>query len=106
MTDLVSLWRHDTINPPPRPTMRQIARRTAERHGVSLDDMMGLSRRPRIAQARQEAMHEIRQATTFSLPQIGRFFNRDHTTVIHGVRAHEQRMIERGEINGRLDEAE
>jgi chromosomal replication initiation ATPase DnaA len=28
----------------------------------------------------------------YSYPQIAKFLRRDHTTVIHGVRAHEQRI--------------
>lgn len=39
----------------------------------------------RFAMARQEAMYEIRMATSLSFPKIGRLFNRDHTTVIHAV---------------------
>ena len=40
-----------------------------------------------IAHARQDAMRRIREALGYSYPRIGRFFGRDHTTVVHGVRA-------------------
>jgi hypothetical protein len=49
--------------------------------------------------ARHEAYHAVRSIKTaagepvFSYPQIGAFFGgRDHSTIIHGVQAHEQRL--------------
>ena len=38
------------------------------------------------SEARQIAMYLIRQMTNLSLPDIGREFNRDHSTVIHAIR--------------------
>ena len=35
--------------------------------------------------ARQVSMYIIRQLTKLSLPEIGRVFGRDHTTVIHSL---------------------
>ena len=32
------------------------------------------------------AMYMIRQMTNLSLPDIGREFNRDHSTVLHSIR--------------------
>jgi len=70
------------------PTMRRIAGEVAARHRLTLDDLTG----PRVARplvrARWEAMAAIRAQTRFSLPQIGQFFNRDHTTVLAGIRKH------------------
>ncbi|WP_332763979.1 helix-turn-helix domain-containing protein [Phenylobacterium sp.] len=80
------------LAPPPRLTMRTIAFRVAEKHGLTLDDLRSPSRRRPLVVARQEAMHEIRQATTQSLPAIGRFFDRDHTTVIHALERHAARL--------------
>lgn len=77
---------------PARPTMRSIANRVAEKHGLTLDDLRSPSRRRPLVLARQEAIHEIRQATTQSLPAIGRFFDRDHTTVIHAIGRHAARL--------------
>jgi chromosomal replication initiation ATPase DnaA len=88
----------------PKPqTMREIAERVAGLHNVTVDDLKGSSRLKKFAHARQEAMWAMRQAVNadgsprFSLPQIGRFLGgRDHTTVIHGERAHAERMAGRG----------
>lgn len=88
----VSLWRHDTIHPRPV-TMSDIAARVAEKHRLTVADLKGQSRRREFAWPRQEAMHECRAATDRSTTAIGRFFGgRDHATVIHGVRRHQERI--------------
>jgi chromosomal replication initiator protein len=39
----------------------------------------------------------LKSMTSLSLPQIGRALGgRDHTTVMHGVRKHESRMLAAG----------
>ena len=44
------------------------------------------------AEARQVAMYLIRTMTNLSLPEIGREFDRDHTTVMHGLKKVEQTL--------------
>ena len=44
------------------------------------------------AEARQVAMHLIRRMTNLSLPEIGREFGRDHSTVIHALKRVEQQL--------------
>lgn len=84
---------------PAIPTMREIAHRVAERNGVTVEDLRGPSRRRIHAWPRQEAMWLMHRVLTtkgtrrFSLPQIGYFLgDRNHATVIHGIRCHEARM--------------
>jgi chromosomal replication initiator protein len=40
-----------------------------------------------LARARQVAMTLVREELEYSLPAAGRVFKRDHTTVLHGLRA-------------------
>lgn len=72
-------------------TSKEIVAQVAARHGVSVDDLIGPSRQRTITRARHEAMWLMRQATTRSLPSIGRVFRRHHTTVLFGIREHEER---------------
>jgi hypothetical protein len=53
---------------------------------VPIADILGRDRRPLVAAARHEAIWRVRLMTGWSLPRVGRFFKRDHTTVLHSIR--------------------
>jgi hypothetical protein len=62
----------------------------AER-GIEWPEIMSETRgQKHIAYARQDFMKKAHVAG-FSMPQIGTFLGRDHTTVLHGIRASEKR---------------
>lgn len=63
-----------------------ICKVVCERHDVSLDDLFSDRKWQPVAKARQEAMRLIRDVTGLSYPQIGRIFDRDHTTALHACR--------------------
>ena len=46
-----------------------------------------LSARSEVSRARQLAMYLARELTALSLAEIAREFDRDHTTVLHAIRA-------------------
>jgi len=80
----------------PRPA-QQVLASVAAQHGVTRSELSGASRLARVVCARQHAMWELRQHTDLSLAQIGRLLgNRDHTTIIHGVRRHAERLEGQG----------
>lgn len=85
---VLSLYRGLIEVVPPPPTMREIAVGIATKHGLTLDELMGPQRAWRFSHPRQEAMAAIVATRRFSFPQIGRFFNRDHTTVLYAARIH------------------
>jgi chromosomal replication initiator protein len=62
--------------------LERIAERVAERFRVPVKALRGPSRVRNVAWARQVAMSVARSAG-FSFPQIGAFFGRDHSTVMH-----------------------
>lgn len=81
-----------------REAMRRLVREVCEDAAVSEPAIYSTNRRRHVARARQAAMWRIRkEMPDLSLPQIGRFFNRDHTTVIHAIRAVEARLKEQQE---------
>ena len=82
--DLMSLPR--TID-----SMSQIVDQVSSLHCVSRADILGTSRVAKIICARQHCYTLARQGGK-SFLAIGRFFNRDHTTVIYGIKAHEKRV--------------
>jgi chromosomal replication initiator protein len=86
--------------PAPR-SLPAILKCTASDHGSSSDEILGTSRLRCIAWARQDFMWRARQVRKangeelYSLPRIGQFLGgKDHTTVLHGVRAHAKRLRE------------
>jgi hypothetical protein len=77
------------------PTWKRIAIEVAAKHGVPMTDLLSQRRNKNAVLARHECFWRCKQETLLSLPQIGRLFKRkDHTTVLHGIRKHEQRMRE------------
>lgn len=72
-------------------TMAGIAAAIALRHGVELGDLTGPKRAALIARARQEAYAAMLDAG-YSSTQAGRFFDRDHTTVLEGAARHRERL--------------
>ena len=71
---------------------RTVVREVAEANGITIDDLIGPRRSRRASWPRQEAMYRMRNETPLSYPEIGaRLGNRDHTTVLHGVKAHAKR---------------
>jgi chromosomal replication initiator protein len=86
------------IRPARRPSIRDIQRLICERHQLTMTELLGAMHSRYIAWPRQEAYWLCAKETGASLPQIGRAFgDRDHTTVLHGIRQHKKRM---GETNG------
>jgi chromosomal replication initiation ATPase DnaA len=85
--------RADIVAPPTK-TMREILDEVLAKHNVSAIDFFSERRNHPFVLARQEFMWRARKETFHSMPTIGRFCRRDHTTVMHGSRAHEKRMKE------------
>lgn len=79
-------------------TVRAVVADVAFQHGYTPADLIGQERHRAVCRARQHAYWAVRQAKPhLSYPQIGRFFGgRDHTTIMHGVAAHEERMAGEG----------
>lgn len=100
MTDLTHFQHYGLWSPPsarlhfvPRETMRDIIERVAHKRGVDIQALIGPSRRKPLVLFRHEAMWEVWRRDRWTLKQIGRAFgNRDHTSILHAVEAHERRV--------------
>jgi hypothetical protein len=84
------------LNAPPelfkRPAWRLLAKEICEQHGADFDEVCGDRRYQRLVLIRQEIFYRIRVDLGMSYPEIGKRFNRDHTTILHGVRRHAKRF--------------
>lgn len=71
------------------PDVRELIVRTAKTHGVSLREVVFKSRTRCIVRARDEAIYEVKRDKPMrSLLRIGRWFDRDHTTVMASIARH------------------
>jgi chromosomal replication initiator protein len=75
-----------------------ILQETAEHFGLAREDLVGKSRSRPLTTARHVAMYLARECTGLSLIKIGEMFDRDHTTVMHGIKKIEQLMRARGSV--------
>jgi len=77
--------------PETMPLWRRIVIEVARKHGLTFVQLAGQQRFRKIVAARHECFWRLHNETTMSLPAIGRRLNRDHTTVLHGIKQHEKR---------------
>lgn len=77
-----------------RTTIDEIQKKVAEYFNISVKEMQSSRRARTVARPRQVAMYLAKQLTSRSLPEIGRKFDRDHTTVMHAVRKVEELVLE------------
>lgn len=75
----------------------EICRSVCEKYGISWIDVISARRDAGIILPRFEIMWRARKFTLLSLNQIGSRMNRDHSTVLHGIRRF-QGMIDAGEV--------
>lgn len=71
---------------PPRQQRMEVIARIAVAHGVTVAEIMGPSHARKLARARWEAMAAIKAEFGDGPAALGRLFNRDHSSVLHGLR--------------------
>jgi chromosomal replication initiation ATPase DnaA len=86
-------------------TIRDIARAVCDHFHVTMVDLVSKRRTARIVRPRQVVMFLARAHTTRSLPEIGRLLgDKDHTTVLHGVRSIADRLAADPALHRDIDE--
>ncbi len=70
---------------------------------VSMLDIMSKSRKKNIAFPRQISMYLSRKYTEKALADIGKAFNRDHSTVVHSVRTITESIARNSSVRGQVD---
>lgn len=85
-------------------TIDEIQKKVAEYFNISVKEMQSSRRARNVARPRQIAMYLAKQLTSRSLPEIGRKFDRDHTTVMHAVRKVEELIIEDSSMAESIDD--
>jgi chromosomal replication initiation ATPase DnaA len=83
----------------PAGRIAEVVARVARAHGVTVEDILGRATEIKVVHARHEAFYAVKVASGVSWARIGRIFGRDHSTVLHGVKAYKARAsAERKEL--------
>jgi len=85
-------------------TIEEIQQAVAKKYNVSIAQILSSERTQSIVTPRQLSMYIARKFTTKSLPEIAKFFDKTHATIIHGVRNIEKRMDVEEELKATLVE--
>lgn len=64
-----------------------------QKYNVKKEDLISNKRTKEIAFARHVCIYLIRDVTEMSLPNIGKLFNRDHSTIMNSIDTIERRLI-------------
>jgi chromosomal replication initiator protein len=70
---------------------------------VSVKEMQSKSRKKAITTPRQIAMYLARKYTEESLVDIGKTFNRDHSTVLHSIKVVSSKLVRDTSVNAQLE---
>jgi len=75
---------------------------TAVYFHLSTEQLTSADRSHHISGPRQTAMFICRELTDLSFPEIGILFNRDHSTVMHGVRKIEKLVLQYARVRNHV----
>ena len=80
-------------------SMEDVVRKVSEVSGIPEGGIVGQSRKKEVVEARQTAMFLCRSILESSLSSVGLFFGgRDHTTVMHAIKAIEEKKAKKKNI--------
>lgn len=74
--------------------VKRICDAVASAYGLEPRRLSARERPQHIAAARHVAFYLVRDLTSLSFPEVGAYFNRDHSTIMHGIARLKQRMAE------------
>ena len=74
-----------------------------KKYGIKKDDLIGAKRNKEIAFARHVAIYMIREVTEMSLPNIGKTFNRNHSTVLSSIELIEKKLLSDGDFKSEIE---
>ena len=89
-----------SIQPGLHPTPPMILQAVSNFYSVPVNQMLSKNKSKDVVQPRQMAMYLVRKLTNYSLPETGKVFSRDHTTVMHAC----DKIDKDRKINAELDD--
>ena len=89
-------------NPGAHPTPELILQEVASFYSVPAERIRGTAKTRDVVGPRQATIYLIRELTGMSLPEIGRFMGRDHTTALYAINKIEDRLKKEPELQNEL----
>jgi len=80
-----------------------IIRIASQTMGISVEEMLGPGRKPRVNEARQLAIYTIRTLCEISYPAIGRYFNRNHNTILISFQKIQDKLLKDQELYNKYE---
>lgn len=82
--------------PSPEPTTKlgKLAKEICEKYGITRRDLCGPMRFREYTRARHEFCWRGVDELGFPMTQVGRYLNKDHTTVLHAVHKHRKEVAD------------
>ncbi len=84
-------------------TVEAIRNFISAQYRISISDLQSKSRKKNVSAPRQIAMYLARKLTDQGLVDIGKAFDRDHSTVVHSIRVVTELIIRDGSIRGQVE---
>ena len=84
-------------------TASMISELVSGQFNVSIKELQSKSRKRAITTPRQIAMYLARKYTEESLVDIGKAFNRDHSTVLHSIKVVSNKLVRDTSVNAQLE---
>ena len=81
--------------------IQSLAERIAREHVITVAGLLGRSHSATLARARRELWSLVRGSLGYSLPELGRLFDRDHSTILVAIRKREGELRR---VNRAVDE--
>jgi chromosomal replication initiation ATPase DnaA len=89
-TEFIWAGRHEIR---PRSTRREeILYQVLDETGLTKEQLLGRQKRHCIVEARHWLCWRLYRETTMSMTAVGNYLDRDHTSVLNGIRRHEERL--------------
>lgn len=73
-------------------TLDYIADNVEKYCNLNKNELLSTTRSKKVSYPRQIAMYIMKEVTNYSLVQIGEFFGKDHTTIMHGIKKIQEDM--------------
>ena len=85
-------------------TPERVLTYASQKYNIQPEDILGKRKTDDIVTARQVAIYLLRELTEMSHANIGKFFNRDHSTIVASVNRIKERMKEDSSFEAQIDE--